>query len=43
MNETATAMESKFKVSDEVIIEIDEMHKWYGEFHVLKNINLTDD
>jgi general L-amino acid transport system ATP-binding protein len=23
-----------------VIITIEEMHKWYGEFHVLKNINL---
>ena len=22
-------------------IEINEMHKWFGEFHVLKNINLT--
>ena len=26
---------------DRPIIEISEMHKWYGEFHVLKNINLT--
>ncbi len=25
----------------EVAIEINEMHKWFGEFHVLKNINLT--
>ncbi len=41
MNETATGMESKFEVSEEVIIEIKEMHKWYGEFHVLKNINIT--
>lgn len=23
------------------IITIEEMHKWYGEFHVLKNINLN--
>ncbi len=23
------------------IIEIGEMHKWFGDFHVLKNINLT--
>ena len=23
------------------IIEIAEMHKWYGDFHVLQNINLT--
>jgi len=41
MNETATGVESKFEVSDEVIIDINEMHKWYGQFHVLKNINLT--
>lgn len=25
----------------EIAIEINEMHKWFGEFHVLKNINLT--
>ncbi len=40
MNETADGMQSKLKVSDEVIIEINAMHKWYGEFHVLKNINI---
>ncbi len=28
-------------VSDEVAIQIIGMHKWYGEFHVLKDINLT--
>jgi general L-amino acid transport system ATP-binding protein len=28
------------EVSDEVVIKIKEMHKWYGSFHVLKNINL---
>jgi len=28
-------------VSDEAMIEIKGMHKWYGEFHVLKDINLT--
>lgn len=27
-------------VSDELVIKINEMHKWYGAFHVLKNINL---
>ncbi|MGI9424131.1 MAG: ATP-binding cassette domain-containing protein, partial [Hyphomicrobiaceae bacterium] len=26
--------------TDEVAIEITDMHKWYGEFHVLKDINL---
>jgi general L-amino acid transport system ATP-binding protein len=28
-------------ISDEVVIEIRQMHKWYGDFHVLKDINLT--
>ncbi|RAH99732.1 ABC transporter ATP-binding protein [Acuticoccus sediminis] len=28
-------------VSKEVAIEISGMNKWYGEFHVLKNIDLT--
>jgi general L-amino acid transport system ATP-binding protein len=28
-------------VSDDVTIEIIGMHKWYGQFHVLKDINLT--
>ncbi|MGB6010424.1 MAG: amino acid ABC transporter ATP-binding protein [Desulfobacterales bacterium] len=27
--------------SNDPIIEIIEMHKWFGEFHVLNNINLT--
>ena len=32
---------SKMKVSDtDVAIEIIGMHKWYGDFHVLKDINL---
>ena len=29
------------QVSDEVAIQIIGMHKWYGQFHVLKDINLT--
>ena len=29
------------KVSDEVAIQLLNMHKWYGEFHVLRDINLT--
>jgi general L-amino acid transport system ATP-binding protein len=32
---------SKMKISDEVAIQITDMHKWYGAFHVLKDINLT--
>ena len=27
--------------SDEAIIEIFDMHKWFGDFHVLQGINLT--
>ncbi len=33
----ATAM----KVSDEVMLRMEGVHKWYGQFHVLKNINMT--
>ena len=29
------------KVTDEVAIQISGMNKWYGEFHVLRDINLT--
>jgi len=32
---------AKLTVSDEVAIQIIDMHKWYGEFHVLKEIDLT--
>ena len=32
---------SQMKVSDEIAIEITGMNKWYGTFHVLKDINLT--
>ena len=32
---------SKMTVSDEVAIEITNMNKWYGSFHVLRDINLT--
>ncbi len=28
-------------VSDEIVIEFKEVNKWYGVFHVLKDINLT--
>ncbi|MFT5447469.1 MAG: general L-amino acid transport system ATP-binding protein [Gammaproteobacteria bacterium] len=34
---TAPAMQ----VSDDMMIQIVGMHKWYGQFHVLKDINLT--
>ena len=44
MTETAIEREvdrSKMKVSDEVAIEISGMNKWFGSFHVLRDINLT--
>ncbi|HAS87187.1 MAG TPA: ABC transporter ATP-binding protein, partial [Candidatus Competibacteraceae bacterium] len=28
-------------VSDQIMIDIQSLHKWYGAFHVLKDINLT--
>lgn len=28
------------ELNDEVVIQINQMHKWYGEFHVLRDINL---
>ena len=37
----AAVQTSGMTISDEVAIEIRTMHKWYGQFHVLKNINLT--
>ncbi len=30
-----------FAVSEELMIELREVHKWYGQFHVLKDINLS--
>jgi general L-amino acid transport system ATP-binding protein len=29
------------QISSDVMIRMDGVHKWYGQFHVLKNINLT--
>ena len=40
MNEESTA-KTESALEDENIIEIRDMHKWFGEFHVLNNINLT--
>ncbi len=31
---------SKLTVSEEVAVEMVDVHKWYGDFHVLKDINL---
>ncbi|SDZ93265.1 general L-amino acid transport system ATP-binding protein [Desulfuromusa kysingii] len=33
-------MNNKTQKSNQPIIEIHDMHKWYGDFHVLSNINL---
>ncbi|MEO0751736.1 MAG: ATP-binding cassette domain-containing protein, partial [Pseudomonadota bacterium] len=32
---------AKLQVSDEVAIQIENMNKWYGTFHVLRDIDLT--
>ena len=32
---------SQMKVSDEVAIQISNMNKWFGTFHVLRDIDLT--
>jgi general L-amino acid transport system ATP-binding protein len=32
---------SKLKISDEPAIQIIGMNKWYGQFHVLRDIDLT--
>ena len=37
----AEAQASGMTISNEIAIQINAMHKWYGEFHVLKDINLT--
>ena len=37
MANSAAAMQ----ISDEVMIRLDGVNKWYGQFHVLKDINLT--
>ncbi|MCB1390682.1 MAG: amino acid ABC transporter ATP-binding protein, partial [Rhodobacteraceae bacterium] len=39
--DTAAIDRSHMKVSDEVAIQITNMNKWYGAFHVLRDINLT--
>jgi general L-amino acid transport system ATP-binding protein len=42
MSEQQTELSAgQMAVSDQEMIRIVEMHKWYGQFHVLKNINLT--
>ena len=31
---------AKSTKNSQIVIEIDDMHKWYGQFHALKAINL---
>ena len=39
--ETLAQPTREMTVSDEVMIQMTDVHKWYGQFHVLKDINLT--
>jgi len=43
MSEAAVAPKMDAKTSDARAVEIIGMHKWYGEFHVLRDINLLVD
>ncbi len=38
---TQATQKPAMEVSDEVAIQITNMNKWYGDFHVLRDINLT--
>ena len=38
---TESSVTTEQMLSDEAIIEIIDMHKWFGDFHVLQGINLT--
>ena len=40
MAETNKIDRSKMTVSDEVVVSMDAVNKWYGSFHVLRDINL---
>jgi general L-amino acid transport system ATP-binding protein len=37
----AASKDLKARPSEEAMIEIKDMHKWFGEFHVLRGIDLT--
>ncbi len=42
MSTTQTAADRRaMQVTDEIAIQIVQMNKWYGTFHVLRDINLT--
>jgi general L-amino acid transport system ATP-binding protein len=38
---SVSAAAPRLQVSSDIMIRMDGVHKWYGQFHVLKNINLT--
>ena len=38
---SANTEQIKSAIQDREIIQIRGMHKWFGDFHVLKNINLS--
>ncbi len=40
MSEPTGKQRRDLAISDETVIEIIDMNKWYGEFHVLRDINL---
>ena len=39
--DTESSVTTEQTLTDEAIIEIIDMHKWFGDFHVLQGINLT--
>ncbi len=41
MENSDQGSKAELNISDEIAIQIVSMHKWYGDFHVLKDINLT--
>ena len=40
-SENGTAAAIKMQVTDDVMISMEKVNKWYGTFHVLRDINLT--
>ena len=41
MAEDVAPSAPEMKISEEVMIQMINVHKWYGQFHVLKDIDLT--
>ncbi len=41
MSEQEAVIAKELAVTDDVMIQMVNVHKWYGQFHVLKDINLT--